>query len=158
MNYPYNDDYMTYDYTLHGYVLTPYAVLQELGTNLSTYLDQTGDANPSTIGARVLKMISQHFYAWVYANNPRNKRFVEYLLAKYDECRPIIQQCLLNEAYYALKNGDFWNYADDEHGFDKKVSETTRLLLDAPLPNGYNLLYRGWVAPLITNDVYRKDY
>lgn len=149
---------MIYDYTHHRYVLTEKAVLQELGVNLQTYLDQSGDANPSTMAQRIAKMISAHFYAWVYAHTT-NKRYVEYLLAKYPPCREIVRECLVNETYYALKNGDFWNYADDEHGFDKKVSQTTRLLLEEPLPNGFRLLYRGAFSSLApSTDDYRKDY
>lgn len=159
MNYPYNDETMEYDYTLHGYVLTKKGVLDFLNTNLDTYLDATGDANPSTMGQLVLKMISQHLYAWIYAHNPRNQKFIEYLLAKYEPCRQLIQDCLVNEVYYNLKNGDFYNYADDEHGFDKKVSETTRLMLSEPLPNGVCLLYQGWRGyPIISKETYRADY
>lgn len=157
--FPYDDDNMVYDGTMHGYVLTEKGVRALLGTDLSQTLDNTGDFNPSTMGQRVLKMISQHLYAWIYAHNPRNQKFIEYLLAKYEPCRQLIQDCLVNEVYYNLKNGDFYNYADDEHGFDKKVSETTRLMLSEPLPNGVCLLYQGWRGyPIISKETYRADY
>ena len=155
MNYPYNDELMTYDYDLHAYVLTPRACELELGLNLALVLDNTGDCNPSTMAHRVLKMISKHTYAWIYAHGT-NKRFVEYMLAKYPPCREIIKECLLNEVYYAMKNGDFWNYADNEHGIEKSVSETTKLTLAEPLPNGFRLLYSGGYNAIVKD--YRKDY
>lgn len=157
MNYPYDDTNMVYDNTIHGYVLTVEGVRNLLGTDLSTYLDPTGDFNPSTMGARILKMVSQHFYAWVYAHGT-NQRFIEWLFAKYPPCRDLIRECLVNEVYYALKNGDFWNYADSEIPFDKAVSESTRLMLDNPLPNGINVLYRGTLPYLISAEKYRADY
>lgn len=157
MNYPYNDELMTYDYTMHGYVLTPRACELELGLNLTTTLDNTGDCNPSTMAERILKMIARHFYAWVYAHGT-NKRYVEYLLAKMPECREIIKECLLNEVYYAMKNGDFWNYADNPHGIEKSVSEATKLILTNPLSNGFRLLYQGAYFAIVPCDKYRKDY
>lgn len=158
MNYPYDDTNMVYDYTIHGYVLTVEGVRDLLGTDLATYLDPTGDFNPSTMGARVLRMISQHLYAWIYAHNPANSRFIEYMLAKYAPARQLIQDCLCNEVYYALKNGDFWNYADDDKAFDKKVSESTRLLLQNPLSNGVSVLYQGNLPFIIGAGTYRADY
>lgn len=158
MNYPYDDDNMTYDLTHHRYVLTPTAVLQD-GTNLSTYLDSTGDANPSTMGLRVLNMISRHLYSWIYSRIPNaNKPFIEYLLATYPPCREIIQECLLNETYFALKNGDFWNYADSDIPEGKTVSLDTRNILADELPNGLCLLT---VQPLpygVPESVYRVNY
>ena len=158
MNYPYDDTNMVYDHERHIYVLTIEGVRDLLGTDLATYLDPTGDFNPSTMGQRVLRMISQHLYAWIYAHNPANTRFIEWLLAKYAPARQVIQDCLVNETYYALKNGDFWNYADDDKPFDKKVSESTRFMLQNPLPNGISVLYQGNLPYLISGDTYRVDY
>ena len=157
MNFPFNDDYMKYDYTHHRYVLTPKACEMELGLNLDETLDATGDCNPSTMAERVLNMISSHFYAWVYAHGT-NKRYVEYVLAKMPECREIIQECLLNEVYYAMKNGDFWNYADNPHGIEKSVSEATKLTLSTPLSNGFRVLYQGGYTAIVPCEKYRKDY
>ena len=46
MNYPFNDDAMTYDYKRHQYILNERYVLETLGVNMVEYLDTTGDANP----------------------------------------------------------------------------------------------------------------
>lgn len=159
MNYPYNDETMEYDYTLHGYVLTKKGVLDFLNTNLDTYLDATGDANPSTMGARVLRMISRHLYSWIYSRIPNaNKDVIERLLAQYPPCREIIQECLCNEVYYALKNGDFWNYADDDKPEWKSVSADTRHILEDTLPNGICImtLTPFWFG--VPADQYRVGY
>lgn len=159
MNYPYDDTNMAYNSTIHGYVLTVEGVRELLGVDLGTYLDSTGDFNPSTMGARVLKMISTHLYAWIYGRIPNaNKDFIEFLLAKYPPCRELIQECLANEVYYALKNGDFWNYADNSLPESKSISETTRFMLENTLPNGICLLS---IEPLpfgVPASAYRVDY
>lgn len=157
MTYPFDDDYMKYDYEMHGYILTPTACEMELGINLTETLDKTGDCNPSTMAERILKMISKHFYAWVYAHTT-NKNYLEWLLAKYPFARDVVKECLLNEVLYAVKNGDFWNYADNPHGIEKSVSETTKMTLMSPLPNGFRVLYTGAFNAIVPSGEYRKDY
>lgn len=155
MNYPFNDDAMLYDYKKHQYVLTERYVLETLGVNLSLYLDSTGDENVSTLGQRVLRRVSDFFYNYVYAHGS-NKYFIEYLLAKYPPCRDIVKDCLVDEVYYQLRNGDFFNSADVGSQIEKWVSPTTRMRLQEELPNGVCLVYQGhYTAPKID---YRSDY
>ncbi len=157
--FPHNDDNMVYDDTIHGYVLTDAGARALLGTDLSQTLDSTGDFNPSTMGQRVLKRISRHFYSWVYSRIPNaNKGYVEYLLAKYPPCREIVQTCLENELYYNLKNGDFYNYADNDRPEWKSVSEDTRHILEDTLPNGVCLMSLAPVWFCVPANEYRVDY
>lgn len=155
MTYPYNDDAMIYDFKRHEYVLTERYVLETLGVNLSLTLDTTGDENPSTLGQRVLKRVSDFFYRYIYAHGS-NKNFVEYLLAKYPPCRDIIKDCLVDELYYQLRNGDFFNSADVDRQFDRWVSPVTRMRLQEELPNGMCLLYQGRYS--VPKFDFRSDY
>ncbi|MGN0743896.1 MAG: hypothetical protein ACI4MZ_01290 [Christensenellales bacterium] len=155
MNYPFNDDAMLYDYKKHQYVLTERYVLETLGVNLSLYLDGTGDENPSTLGQRILKRVSDFLYRYIYAHG-NNKDYIEYLLAKYPPCRDIIKDCLVDELYYQLRNGDFFNSVDVATAFNRWVSPTTQMRLQEELPNGVCLVYQGrYNTPKID---YRSDY
>ena len=141
MNYPYDDTNMVYDYTLHGYKLTVEGARELAGVDLATYLDSTGDFNPSTMPTRSLLKLARHLYHWIYSQIPaENKHFIERLLATYPPCRDIIQECLVNELEYALFNGNFWDYATNDLAEWKSVSEDTRHILSEPLPNGIVIL------------------
>lgn len=156
MNYPYNDDGMIYDRRLHMYILTENCIRKELGVVMDEYLDSSGDFNPSTLGERIAKRISQHLYRYIYAYT-RNKLYIEYLLAKYPPCRDIIRECLLNEVYFNLRNGDFYNSVDSGVPWEMSISPDSRNLLAEPLPNGVRLLYGGVIIP--KGDIrYREDY
>lgn len=155
MNYPFNDDAMIYDYKKHQYILNERYVLETLGVNMAEYLDTTGDANPSTLPQRVLRRVSDFLYRYIYAHG-RNKDYIEFLLAKYPPCRDIIKDCLVDEVYYQLRNGDFFNSVDVETGFRKWVSPTTAMRLTETLPNGVCLVYQGhYTVPKLA---YREDY
>lgn len=156
MNYPYSDNEMIYDRRMHMYVLTEECIRQNLGVNMDEYLDSSGDVNPSSLGERISKRISQHLYRHIYAYT-QNKLYIEYLLAKYPPCREIIKECLLNEVYYNLRNGDFYNSVDSAVPWEMSVSPDTRSLLAEPLPNGVRLLYGGVIVPR-GNIAYREDY
>lgn len=157
MTYPYDNDNMKYDYTMHKYVLQPTAVSTQLGYDLAVVLNPTGDNNPSTMGERFLKQVTNHLYNWIYSHNLRYKPFVEKALAQYSECRPIIEQCLLNEVEFTLKNGQFWDIIDINTNH-RQVSFDTEILLNSTLPSGLNLLYQGVykvsIGELDTGDVY----
>lgn len=156
MKYPYTDNEMIYDLRMHMYVLTEECIRQNLGVNMDEYLDSSGDINPSSLGERISKRISQHFYRYVYAHT-QNKMYIEYLLAKYPPCREIIKECLLNEVYYNLRNGDFYNSVDSGAAWETSVSPDTRSMLAEPLPNGVRLLYGGVIVPRGAI-AYREDY
>lgn len=157
MNHPYNDETMIYDFRLHGYVLTPKGVEIELNTVLENYVDTTGDADPSTLPNKILRRISKHVYAWIYAHTP-NTNFIERLLAVYPPCRERIREVLLCEVEYNLNNGTFWNYADNEHGLEKSICEDSKAILERELPNGLCLLYQGVLPFTVPESQYHVGY
>ena len=156
-NYPYDDEHMKYDYTLHGYVLTTKGVLQLLGENLDTYLDSTGDADPSTLPDRILRKISRHVYNYIYAHS-QNVDFIERMLATYPPCRDMIREALVAEVDYNLYNGTFWNYVDNDHEYSKNVSVDTNAILGRRLPNGICVLYQGTLPFGVPSGAFHVGY
>lgn len=150
---PFDDQYIKYDYKKHKYTLTKECVLDELGINLDTRLNVSRNDNQSAAADIALRQISTHLYNFIYARTG-NKQYIELLLAKYEPCRELLKECLLNEVQYAITNGQFWNYAgvnlSDGAVIDtnalrgaRVVSYDTEQLLYQPLPNGVVLLYQG---------------
>lgn len=151
--FPFDDQDMRYDYKTHKYTLTKECVFNELGINLDTRLNVARNDNQSAAADIALKQISTHLYNFIYART-RNKQYIELLLAKYEPCRELLKQCLLNEVQYTITNGQFWNYAgvnlSDSGTIDinalrgaRVVSYDTEQILYQPLPNGAVLLYQG---------------
>lgn len=167
MDYPFNDDYMVYDINAHKYRLTSKACYDILGINLNDagILNPTGDANATTLPDRFLAQVSNTLYNWIYAHTT-DRLWLEYLLAKYDSCREIVQQALLNEVIYTLRNGQLGFEAginlikgtivnkDDLR--KSTVSYDTEMLLSQTLPNGVRLTYQGRYPHALIR--YREDY
>lgn len=106
--YPYNDNTMTYDYTMHKYVLQPNYVKKELGIDWET-LNNNGDANPSTLGIRLLKQVSNTVYNYIYKD--RDKERLEYEMATVYSLRDMIREMLLSQCLYFFTNGLLQNYS-----------------------------------------------
>jgi hypothetical protein len=168
MTYPYDDDLMKYDMRTHRYILTPKAMEQERGIRLLDVLNTEGDSNSSTLPDRWLAQVSQKLYTYIYQFSPQHL-LIEYRLAKDPECRDLLYECLVNEAHYALKNGDFWNMAGvnlakstamniaDLRG-RAAVSPITESMLNRPLIDGFKLLYRGVYLLPVGKKTWREDY
>lgn len=155
MTYPFDDADMTYSMATHRYTLTVDCVKRELGIDLGVALDSTDDLNPSTLGSRTLEMISRHIYRFIYSANSANKNYTEYRLAKDANCRQVLKEAMLDEVFYAIKNGDFWHIQGNETTLS--VSADALALLREPLPDGFLLLYQGTYGQYI-NVVWREDY
>ena len=109
MTYPYNDEYMTYDYTRHRYVLTEKALFDELGINFGL-LPETMDANPSTLAQRFAKSITATVYLHLYTGC-MFRGLQEYQLATVPDLRNVIFDMLLAQARYVSGNGLIENYS-----------------------------------------------
>lgn len=111
VTYPYSDNYMTYNYQSHRYELTEKAVYDELGVNFKDFSDmETTDANPSTIGIRILKKVSRLVYSYLL-ENCQNAGWLVYELAVVQQLRSVILEMLLAQAEYQFTNGDISNFS-----------------------------------------------
>ena len=104
--YPYDDEYMTYDYRLHKYVLTEKAVMDELGENLDVVLV---NSDPVTRNA-FLRKVSRSVYDYILSAS-QSPDYIEYILAKDGSLRQTVQDMLVSQAEYALTNSLLGSYS-----------------------------------------------
>lgn len=137
--YPYDDEYMTYDYRSHMYVLTPKAILDELGENLDVILV---NSDPVTRNA-FLKKISRMVYNYIKEQSS-SFDYIEYILAKDGRLRDMVKDMLISQVEYTLTNGavadysgvnlakgqiaDLWKIRGDAKVSDTVVTETHKRL------------------------------
>ena len=127
MNYPFDDEDMTYDYKHHRYYLTQQCVLNELNINLGEGLTEPSAERQQEV-LNLLKEISNTVYREIYKCT-NQKRVVEYLLAKCPSAREIIKEALLEQVRYFDFNGIVEIYAgvDFKKG-TKSVDFSDRIL------------------------------
>lgn len=136
MNYPYDDDYMRYDYNTHRYVLTEKDVLDNLNINLSEVLDVTGSANRQSMVNKFLRYISNLVYREIYKVNMQ-KFIIEYILAKCPSAREQLKQAMEEQIEYFMFNGDISVYS----GVDFKKNTIAPQTSDRVLaPNARDIL------------------
>lgn len=97
---PYNDDYMTYDAVNHFYVLTPKAMLDNLGENLDA-----GALQSSNDVLIWLKRVSRIVRRYVFELSQRPE-FVQAMLATDKDLRPLVLEMLLAQAEEELRPSD----------------------------------------------------
>lgn len=162
--FPYDDEYMTYDYRLHRYVLTDKAVLDILGENLNVILV---NAEPVTKNA-FLKKVSNTLYEYILSAS-QSPDYIEYIMAKDGSLREMIQDMLISQAEYMLSNGAVDSYSGinmakghfielDKIRNGRQVSMTVEQRANAPLHGyGHSLRY-ACALPRIASKFYRVGY
>lgn len=142
---PTNDEYMTYDYTTHRYVLTIDGA-NTIGNASQVY------GNENTL-IFTLQSISRTIYNFIYTHGSRvNKYLVEYWLANEEELRPVIYEAMLSQLEADMSSGmnDVKNQAgvNFETGqvINRKDQQARQVCLQAEeiLTNAHpNILYSG---------------
>lgn len=135
MNYPFDDDYMKYDYNTHIYYLTPKAAIDLIGENLDTRLNTYGDSNPSTMAERFCKKSARKLWRYVKAHTYEYS-YIEYIVAKDGNLRKFVQDLLLSQLEYNLLNG----FPDEESGmFNNSVVAISEIRNERAIsPDNYN--------------------
>lgn len=110
MKYPFNDEYMIYDYEEHRYILTPQAVLDKLNIDLAERLNVGGQSNNERASNMFLEEISNIVYSAIYDYSSQVP-IIEYQLAKYPSARKRIMKAMLKQVDYALVNGVLNQYS-----------------------------------------------
>lgn len=162
--FPYDDEYMVYDYRLHRYVLTDKAVLDILGENLNLLLV---DAEPVTKNA-FLKKVSNTLYEYILSSS-QSPDYIEYIMAKDGSLREMIRDMLISQVEYMLSNGAVDNYSGinmakghyidlDKIRNGRQVSMTVEQKANASLHGyGHSLRY-ACSLPHIASKFYRVGY
>lgn len=135
MNYPFDDDYMKYDYNTHIYYLTSKAAIDLIGENLDTRLNTYGDSNPSTMAERFCKKSARKLWRYVKAHTYEYS-YIEYIVAKDGNLRKFVQDLLLSQLEYNLLNG----FPDEESGmFNNSVAAISEIRNERAIsPDNYN--------------------
>lgn len=110
MKYPFDDEYMKYDYNAHMYYLTPKAVTDILGENLDTRLNTYGDSNPSTLAERVCRESAESLYDYI-RDTCLSYSVMEFIMACDGKMRGKVMDMLLATMRYHLKNGRLEEYS-----------------------------------------------
>lgn len=102
-SYPYNDNDMEYDASVHRYVLTADCVLRETGINLAGEMGSEGSK-------RFLARVSRTVYLYLY-ENAWGEDWLEYVLAVYPPLRDTVREMLIAQTEYTLRNNEVNRYS-----------------------------------------------
>lgn len=153
MAYPYNDNYMKYDYNQHMYYLTPKAALDLIGENMDTHMNAFGDSNPSTLAERYCKKSARKLWRYVKSHTFEYS-YIEYIMAKDGNVRQFVQDLLLSQLEYNLMNG----FPDEDSGMlsNGGVTDISEIRNERAIsPDNYNDVFSvflpGYGFTLCTN-------
>ena len=136
MNFPYSDEYMTYDYKTHRYVLTKKCMLEKYNENLQVKFKNEKDVEP------FLRQVSTEIYSYIHSHNI-NTKMQDYILAKTESGREIIQEAMEQQALYMLTVGIISRSLDPTHRA-LRIDETANDTLLRDIPEiGTTILYAG---------------
>ena len=162
--YPYDDEYMTYDYRLHRYVLTDKAVLDILGENLNVMLVNS----ETTTKNAFLRKVTNTVYEYILSAS-QSPDYIEYILAKDENLRDMIQEMLISQVEYMLANGAVDSYSGinmakghyidlDKIRNGRHVSMLVEQKANAILPAYGHCLRYSCTLPHIAAKFYRVGY
>lgn len=110
MEYPYSNEYMTYDKEEHKYILTNKAVMDYLGLDLIGQLNNVNSVAEQNKVNWFLYKISDLIYSYIYKFSDRND-IQEYILAKCPSARNIVFKAMLEQVEYMRVNGELATYS-----------------------------------------------
>lgn len=147
LKYPYDDDYMTYDYDTHRYVLTLKDVSQNLGVDLESRISYA-NAIPT-----LLNRISLRVYSYIHSHNVNNN-YQDYIIAKTQAGRRIIREAMEEQLLYFLAVGDLTrSVVESERKF--AMDQTAMDILLQPIPEiGCSICYLGQLPLVNLGDNY----
>ena len=166
MEYPYNDEYLVYDYENHRYILTERAVLDKLNTNLVERLNVGGSANKERAVNAFLDEISELVYSQIYDYSSQWE-IQQYQIAKVPSARNVIMRAMLKQVDYVLLNGFINQYSGVDmkkgsimQGFSGKyLAPLSKSILSNNLTEtGVPLLYAGKYSMIFKPNYEEENY
>ena len=134
--YPYSDDYMTYDYNTHRYVLTLKNVVENLGIDLESRM-----TTPNSIPS-LLNRVSLRIYSFIHSHNTDNA-YQDLIIAKTEDGRRIIKEAMEEQLIYLLTVGDLSRSTNETERKMSIDSTAIELLLQPIREIGCTILYCG---------------
>ncbi len=145
MNFPFIDDYLTYDYNSHRYVLTKKYVLEQLKVDIDARFGGDGEA--------VLQDVSEQVYDYMHEFSA-NTLYQDFIIAKTKGGRDIIKEAMSKQLKYVLVVGNL-RYSTDERKRALWFDESAKKTLFKILPEiGTTICYTGTFR-FCTNDYSR---
>lgn len=166
MTYPYDDEYMKYDYDEHRYILTEKAVLDKNNTSLIERLNYGGEVNKERVANIFLDEVSYLLYNEIYDYSTQ-PYIQEYMIAKCPSARNIIMNAMLKQVDYVLVNGFLNQYSGVDFKKNNKlegisgkfIAPLAKSLLSRPLiETKVPLLYAGKYAMIFEPDYEKMGY
>lgn len=163
MTYPYNDEYLIYDYSKHQYILTPKAVLDKLNEDLTKF-SPANSVNRQRDAQIMCENISDEVYNQIYEDS-LDYLFPEFIIAKCPSARQIILQAMLEQVKYFLFNGsisvysgvDFKKSTVGESANGRILAPNARRILNRVIKEiGVPLTYQGQMNTIIEIGDYEK--
>lgn len=140
-NFPYNDEYMTFDCARGQYVLTEKA-LTENGIDLRADLSATSAVTPEAVVFMVVKTASDMIYGYIHKFSADND-LQDRLIATHPPLRRIIFEAMLYQAVYIRRVGNLYLSTDDNER-KKAIDELAKGWLERTVPGlGTSILYTG---------------
>ncbi len=136
MLYPYSDDYMTYDYDAHRYILTEQDIFDNFAINLTERFK-----NENTIRT-VLNQVSIQTYRYIHEHN-MNTDLQNYIIAKSPKAREIIKSAMEQQLLYWLTVGDL-SRSPDRNKRELWFDDTAKEILLQTIPEiGTSICFTG---------------
>lgn len=141
MEYPYNDDIMTFDADRGKYVLTENAMTLA-GVDLRARLSASKTPNPEILIQNMLYMASDYVYDYIHEYSMDNDT-QDTIIAKTPSMRKIIQRAMQEELKYLLSVGDP-TLSLDKDKQTMVISRRVMHILDTTIPEyGVPITYCG---------------
>ena len=141
MNYPYDDEYMTFDDMEKQYVLTEKALINH-GIDLRARLAQRKAIAPENVISGLLHTVSDMIYNYVCSFNNDDIRRKE-LIEKIPSLRQVIYKAMLYQAQYLLFVGNL-SLSVDTDKRAKAIDENAKRILETTIPElGTPITYAG---------------
>ncbi len=132
MEYPYNDDYMYYDQDEHRYILTEKCIVEKLGIQITSEINERNGISPQIIVKNLLNRVSALIYGYLHAH-ARNTALQDYFIATIPSLRKIIQNAMEYQFVYMKMKGDL-SISTDTNKRVFAIDELAKQELDKTVP------------------------
>lgn len=129
-NYPYNDDYMTFDEIFGQYVLTEKFALERYGLELYESVNERNSANAQLAVSAILRQVSNIVYNFIHQFSVYNKR-QDHIIATNPNMRNVIMQAMGEQLLYMTQVGDLSRSTDPEKRKLAVDENAQRILIDS---------------------------
>lgn len=140
MKLPYSDEYMTYNFTTHRYVLTKKDLLDNFNENLQVKFKDEKDITP------FLENISHEVYNYIHKYNVCDE-LQDFIIAQTESGRKIIRQAMESQAIYEIRNGNLLYSANKNERELAYTPELEDILLKLIPEIGAPIIHTGNLRP-----------